>query len=709
MKKVLSFLLSMLLVLSVLPMGMLCAPVTAEGELESVVLNVKDFGAVGEGKTDDEAAIWATFECALMDYMVKKIPVTVYFPEGEYGLKNGGLYVYLPRGAGDLTIKGDGPDKSTIVYLDEWTTGGTWVALRIYPKIEPESIDQYLHDITIQDMGVRDTNPVKHAWNKEEGDPGTEETHGFNIQHCVRATIKNCKVESVGDEALDMSGCIDSEMRDNLVINSPGAGSAGGGISVGDGCKNVRVANNTILGSIDNPNKTNWAIAIEALTGHIEDIVVENNVIEDIHGYGINIGTPAGTAANITVQNNVISNCRNGGICLSSSGQTDDVHLLNNTIRNTAIGVYLQGGNKDNTRIEGGSIDGAGQGIKVMMASNNHTLIQDVVITDAQDQAVYNAGTDTRIHRLFVDGCGISDPLTNPAVSGGGCSVSDSFILNCQNAKGVQGAAAVTNTYVQQSEIAGYTAMTDVPRIENCWVNRTIVLKSGYAVDGLTLTTMKDLGGDAIVLSGATGCTVTNCRITVPSGYGICETGTANRNTITNNVTVGGSGINTVGANTVADGNVRSTLETDGQFYYYVVDGNATIMAPVDATLSAYTIPETIEGDPVAVIAPWAFALCDRLTTVYYGGDKQALAIGAGNDPLLNAVWQGIEPSYVCGDVNDDGRINNKDLGLLQQYLNGWEVAVNEQAADVNGDGRANNKDLGRLQQYLNGWDVELG
>ena len=133
MRRALAVLLCMIFALTILPLSAL--PAMAEDDPESVVLNVKDFGAVGDGKTDDEAAIWATFECALMDYMVKDIPVTVYFPEGQYGLMNGGLYFYLPRGAGNLTIKGDGADKSTIVYLEEWTNSGSWVALRIYPRI----------------------------------------------------------------------------------------------------------------------------------------------------------------------------------------------------------------------------------------------------------------------------------------------------------------------------------------------------------------------------------------------------------------------------------------------------------------------------------------------------------------------------------------------------------------------------------------------
>ena len=60
------------------------------------------------------------------------------------------------------------------------------------------------------------------------------------------------------------------------------------------------------------------------------------------------------------------------------------------------------------------------------------------------------------------------------------------------------------------------------------------------------------------------------------------------------------------------------------------------------------------------------------------------------------------------GDINDDGKINNRDLGILQQFLNEWDVTINEDAADVNDDGKINNRDQGLLQQYLNEWDVVL-
>lgn len=55
----------------------------------------------------------------------------------------------------------------------------------------------------------------------------------------------------------------------------------------------------------------------------------------------------------------------------------------------------------------------------------------------------------------------------------------------------------------------------------------------------------------------------------------------------------------------------------------------------------------------------------------------------------------------VVGDVNGDGRVNNRDLGYLQQVLNEWDVTV-EGDADVNGDDKVNNRDMGELQQIIN-------
>ena len=88
---------------------------------------------------------------------------------------------------------------------------------------------------------------------------------------------------------------------------------------------------------------------------------------------------------------------------------------------------------------------------------------------------------------------------------------------------------------------------------------------------------------------------------------------------------------------------------------------------------------------------------------------KKTLIVLAALCLMMTAVM-GVSAAgtTVYGDVNGDGNVNNRDLGILQQYLNEWEVTVDTEAADLNGDGKVNNRDLGLLQQWLNGWEVTL-
>lgn len=65
--------------------------------------------------------------------------------------------------------------------------------------------------------------------------------------------------------------------------------------------------------------------------------------------------------------------------------------------------------------------------------------------------------------------------------------------------------------------------------------------------------------------------------------------------------------------------------------------------------------------------------------------------------------------AVLYGDIDSNGKINNRDLGRLQQHLGDWEVDIDLIAADVDDNGKVNNRDLGRLQQYLGDWDVQLG
>ena len=64
--------------------------------------------------------------------------------------------------------------------------------------------------------------------------------------------------------------------------------------------------------------------------------------------------------------------------------------------------------------------------------------------------------------------------------------------------------------------------------------------------------------------------------------------------------------------------------------------------------------------------------------------------------------------SYIPGDINGDGKVNNKDVTRLMRYIKYKDVEVVEAALDVNGDGKTNNKDVTRLMRYVKYKDVEI-
>ncbi len=96
-----------------------------------------------------------------------------------------------------------------------------------------------------------------------------------------------------------------------------------------------------------------------------------------------------------------------------------------------------------------------------------------------------------------------------------------------------------------------------------------------------------------------------------------------------------------------------------------------------------------------------------KLQETFVGFDFDAVWTMGGNESYLYPELQGIAmvDLYTLGDVNDDGKINLKDVNLIVSYYNGNAELTNIQhkAADVNGDGKINLKDVNMIVSYYNG------
>ena len=63
---------------------------------------------------------------------------------------------------------------------------------------------------------------------------------------------------------------------------------------------------------------------------------------------------------------------------------------------------------------------------------------------------------------------------------------------------------------------------------------------------------------------------------------------------------------------------------------------------------------------------------------------------------------------YLTGDVNGDGKINNKDVTALFRAVT-ESTSLKPGSADVNADGKVNNKDVSLLFRHVTDETVKLG
>jgi parallel beta-helix repeat protein len=350
-------------------------------------LNVKDFGALGDGATDDTAAIQAALDA------IGELEQTLYFPTGQYKITSTLTY-------GSSTVLRGEHGQS---WLTNYISASPWLMLK------PISAAYQVLNITIIDMAFDQRSDVT-GFDSSSPCISINEVEGLRITGCVfrkintmaiwcdtkaadtqtrNVLINGCWIENSEAGGISLFGNIaDATIVNCLIENCKDDGIAFQDLATGEFPNGIVIANNQIL-SCDQRNETgSTPTGIRIFGG--TNVVVTGNVIDKVVSCNIMVQEGASTrSSNVVVANNV---CRQAGV---TSDDTTGVPL---------VGIYVY--NADRVNVIGNEVtDSAAVGIavtdcdQVLLISNqqHNNGIVNVSITTSTNVQGWMTGAENAV------------------------------------------------------------------------------------------------------------------------------------------------------------------------------------------------------------------------------------------------------------------------------------------------------------------------
>lgn len=501
-----------------------------------IFVNVKDYGAVGDGVTDDRTAIIAALEFAKAN-----LPAVVVFPPRDYAITNG-ITLELAVDTGGLTIYGYGARLIHTAMVHD----GYAFALRIWPGTS----GGYMHDVAIYGLGVYDPDPVAH------NNPAYDETHGINIWYCKNAIVSGCHIEGVGDQGIEFEYVIGGVICNNELVNVTALElEDGAAISIKDGCQYVKVYGNAVR---DLMSTGSSGIAVKIITANeVTDILVYGNTIDNIpntnHG-GLFLSPSGAAARRIVFKNNIVRNCKKG--VAHEGGNALDCVIRGNIIESADYGIYSVVGAASlaGLVIEGNQIRNINPQSGIYVKANNLQIVNNVIentyrrgiiIQDSDDVVIRggrlkNTGTGVAVFAIEFTNC------TNRRVEGA--------TIDTPGAQAIWAADSVDNCDVFGTGLIN--ACVEVVQITNCRLSgRILSLPSGGVVTSCRIILSTNENAAAIkLLTAAINAVITGNYIQTTGDTAI-QNGT-DYNTVVGNNYRNSGGISLNGANNVVASNI---------------------------------------------------------------------------------------------------------------------------------------------------------
>lgn len=276
-------------------------------------VNVKDFGAVGDGKTDDQAALQKAIDEA------KATGKSVWIPEGSY------------NHSGVLTVDGtqvNGAGKNTV--------------------LNATNPDQSAVKLTGDSPSLSNIKTTVDAPNRSS----MPDAAAVLVQNASNASVSHVIVQGAASNGIRLDNATNSKISNNLVL-----GTNADGIALMNGSSNNIVQHNVVYqASDDSYSDDSYRSDAKQDKGNTFD---SNLSLDNAYGRGIVL---AGSK-NATVTNNIVSGSKWIGIWGDSdpnSGTMDSTgHTIrDNTVINSPNGAPVQA-NGAGTTVSGTKTDGS--------------------------------------------------------------------------------------------------------------------------------------------------------------------------------------------------------------------------------------------------------------------------------------------------------------------------------------------------------------